>query len=375
MLPSKPKPRSPVRTTEQDTGTTPTTVPKTTTPSGMVLIPAGEFQMGSNESEDEKPVHTVYIDDFYMDKYEVTNAQYQIFLDANPLWQKRQIEKIYHDGDYLELWDGNNYPLGKGAHPVTHVSWYAAMAYAKWIGKRLPTEAEWEKAARGGLVGKKYPWGDSISSTRANYSKYVGDTAVVGKYSPNGYGLYDMAGNVFEWCLDLYDADLYQKEALFFSSSSPRQKPIIGGTVAEITTNFTEVTTHRVYRGGSWSLLASAVRVADRGKADPKLSYYGAGFRCVQAVIPTMTKTTTTNTKEKTTTDRTLVRTTDISNAAPKSHISEVWVDHNRYQDSVKGMLIHVKFEVNNFKDGKGESCCILLHGKWKPLERYQWKL
>ena len=369
VSPAKPKPRPPVRTTEQDTRATLTTVPKTTTPSGMVLIPAGEFQMGSNESNDEKPVHTVYIDDFYIDKYEVTNAKYKVFVDVNPQWWKSRIADIYHDGDYLKNWIGNNYPSGKGEHPVTYVSWYAAMAYAKWAGKRLPTEAEWEKAARGGLVGKKYPWGDSISSTRANYSKYVGDTAVVGKYSPNGYGLYDMAGNVFEWCLDLYDADLYQKEALFFSSSSPRQKPIKGGTVVEITTNFTEVTTHRVYRGGSWSSLASAVRVADRGKADPKLSYYGVGFRCVQAVTSTRSKTATTDTDRKTTTHRTPVRTTDTPNTTPKSRIFEVWVDHNQDQDSVKGMLIHVKFEVNNFKDSSGSVAAYFYNENGDPLE------
>ena len=361
-----------VTTTKGRPETTPNTLQKPATPKappGMVLIPAGNFQMGSNASVDEQPVHTVYIDEFYIDQYEVTNAQYKKFLDANPLWRKSRIPSAYHDGDYLKHWNGNNYPTRKGNHPVAYVSWYAAMAYAEWADKRLPTEAEWEKAARGGLVGKKYPWGDSINSARANYSKYVGDTAVVGRYSPNGYGLYDMAGNVFEWCLDLYAADLYQKEALFFSSSSPRQKPITGGTVVEITTNFTEVTTQRVYRGGSWSSLASAVRVADRGKADPKLSYYGVGFRCVQAIIPAMTKTTTTDTKQKTTTHKAPVQTTDTPNAAPKSDISKVWVDHNQYQDSVKGMRIHVKFNVHNFKDGNGRVVAYFYKKNGDPLK------
>ena len=276
------QPRKPGHTTtQQNTRTTPTTVPKTSTPSeprDMVLIPAGEFQMGSSENTDEQPVHTVYIDAFYMDKYEVTNAQYKKFLDANPQWRKGRIASAYHDGDYLKHWNGNNYPPGKGKHPVTYVSWYAAMAYAKWAGKRLPTEAEWEKAARGGLAGQQYPWGDAIDSVRANYNKNVGDTTFVGKYSSNGYGLYDMVGNVAEWCLDLYDEDFYV--------SSQRQNPIAGASVLDVTMNFLSVRTRRVLRGGSWSQLSQYVRVADRTKGNPMLSYFGAGFRCVRAGTP-----------------------------------------------------------------------------------------
>ena len=342
---TRPKPSPPVRATEQNTRTTPTTVPKTTTPSGMVLIPAGEFQMGSNESDDEKPVHTVYIDAFYMDKYEVTNAQYKIFIQANPQWQKGRISEQYHDDDYLKLWNGNNYPPGKGEHPVVRVSWYAAMAYAKWAGKRLPTEAEWEKAARGGLVGKEYPWGDTIYSIKANYNKNVGDTTPVGRYSPNAHGLHDMSGNVAEWCLDLYKADFYE--------SSPRQNPIAGASVLNVTTYFKKVKTQRVLRGGAWNSVPQYTRVAKRIKADPGLSHATAGFRCVQAVTSTMTKTTTIDTEQKTTTDRTPVRTTDTPNAVPKARIQEVWVDHY-YQDFANGMRIHVKFNVDNFKDTKG---------------------
>ena len=130
-------------------------------PEGMVPIPAGEFQMGSVDPEaanDEQPVHTVYVNAFFMDKYETTNSEYQKFVLANPHWGKDQIDKAFHDGDYLKQWNGNAYPIGKANHPVSGVSWYAAMAYALWKGKRLPTEAEWEYAARGGLAGQKYPW-------------------------------------------------------------------------------------------------------------------------------------------------------------------------------------------------------------------------
>ena len=121
-------------------------------PIKTVLIPAGEFQMGSNASNtesDEKPMHTVYVDSYYIDKYEVTNAKFKQFVDANPQWQKDRIPRKFHNGQYLDLWQGNSYPPDKEDHPVVYVSWYAAMAYAKWEGKRLPTEAEWEKAATG----------------------------------------------------------------------------------------------------------------------------------------------------------------------------------------------------------------------------------
>ena len=124
----------------------------------MVLIPAGKFLMGSDGEDardDEKPVHSVYLDAFYMDKYPVTNAQYKAFVEANPGWSKEGFSPKHLSKFYLSDWDGNIFPSGKGNHPVDSVSWYAAMAYAKWAGKRLPTEAEWEKAARGGLVVQK----------------------------------------------------------------------------------------------------------------------------------------------------------------------------------------------------------------------------
>ena len=248
----------------------------------MVLIPGGEFQMGSNDGgiPDERPVHTVYVDAFYIDKYEVTNAQYKQFVDVNPRWEKKSIPDKYHDGNYLKHWNGNNYPRGKGNHPVTYVSWYAAMAYAQWANKRLPTEAEWEKAARGGLVGKIYPWGNTVDSNKANYGpkKYNGTTPV-GTYPANSYGLYDMAGNAWEWCVDKYVRDFY--------ASSPRRNPIAGAfSVSEVVNNFRNVKHNRVLRGGSWFNYPRVSQVDSRLWNNPKGSYGYFGFRCVRVVKP-----------------------------------------------------------------------------------------
>ena len=223
-----------------------------TAPEGMVLIPAGEFQMGSNDGDDdEKPVHTVYVDAFYMDKYEVTNAQYRKFIDATGYRAPR-------------YWSGSRYNAPD--QPVVGVSWHDAAAYAKWSGKRLPTEAEWEKAARGGLPGKKYPWGDSIGHDDANYSGTGGKdhwsgTSPVGSFSANGYGLYDMAGNVWEWCSDWYDSSYY--------ANSPSRNPVGPGSGQS-----------RVLRGGSWDANGVNLRYALRGGNNPTSTSSDSGFRC-----------------------------------------------------------------------------------------------
>ena len=254
------------------------TVPSDAASEDMVLIPAGKFQMGSYDgNSDERPVHTVYVDAFYIDAYEVTNAQYKKFVDANPQWGKDRIPRRYHDGNYLKHWSGNGYPSGKGNHPVTYVSWYGAMAYAQWAGKRLPTEAEWEYAARGGLSGKKYPWGDSISPSRANYN--VEGTTTVGRYAPNLYGLYDMAGNVWEWCLDEYQEYYYKISSL--------RNPIAGAnSIKDITRNFTNIKDKRILRGGSWTSDPMSLRVADRRGNTPTFTTPYFGFRCAQTVSP-----------------------------------------------------------------------------------------
>jgi sulfatase modifying factor 1 len=220
----------------------------------MVLILAGEFLMGSDDGlDDGKPAHTVYLDDFYMDKYEVTNAQYRKFMDAT----KHEAPEFWNDSDY-------NTPN----HPVVGVSWNDAVAYAEWAGKRLPTESEWEKSARGGLVGKKYPWGDTLTHDDANYYGTGGKdkwkyTSPVGSFDPNGYGLYDMAGNVWEWCADWYSNNYY--------ANSPKSNP--KGPSSGLS---------RVLRGGSWYYFDdNALRVTSRDYGDPSSMNNSVGFRCV----------------------------------------------------------------------------------------------
>ena len=261
-------------------------------PAGMVLIPAGSFEMGSADEEAydaEQPVHTVNLDAFYMDVYEVTNAQFKAFVDANPEWQKSRIDRRFHNVLYLVDWHGNTYPFGKANHPVVWVSWYAAMAYAEWAGKRLPTEAEWEYAARGGLAGKKYPWGDTITANDANYDKHVDDTTPVGAYADNGYGLYDMAGNVREWCLDEYDADFYtlynRPHTRHYYSWNPISSAVTRRVLLD---NFASVRpfSFRVSRGGSWLSSATFLRVAYREGYElaPTRTSVALGFRCVRDV-------------------------------------------------------------------------------------------
>ena len=236
----------------------------------MVLIPEGELQYG-------------YVDAFYIDSFPVTNLQYKLFLDANPQWKKPKIIDIYRmrkfrDTDYLMTWDRNKYPTGKEDHPVTWVSWYAAMAYAQWLGKRLPTEAEWEKAAYGGLVGNIYPWGNSADDSLANYNNNIGETTPIGNYPANNYDVYDMVGNVSEWCLDELGRGLYQ------STSQNNPNPIEGESIEDIIESYTESRKQRVLKGGSWYSAINYLRIASRQSSVPWKTESFIGFRCVKPI-------------------------------------------------------------------------------------------
>ena len=248
----------------------------------MRLIPAGEFEMGDPFNEDtlhERPVHTVYLDDFYMDAFEVTNAQFKKFVDMNPEWSKDFIPRKYHDQDYLKDWDGNNFPTGQWDYPVAWVSWYAAAAYAQWVEKRLPTEAEWEKAARGGLVGKRYPNGNTITRDEANYTGVGGrdqwhGASPVGSFPPNGYGLYDMAGNVWDWCMDEFIS--------LFYAVSPGSNPLGGENFKFVDDDFTRIKKPRSLRGGSFEGHTRHMRTSLRVAARPTYTDVYVGFRCVK---------------------------------------------------------------------------------------------
>ena len=266
----------------------------------MVLISAGEFLMGSSEGPGyERPAHKIHLDAYYIDKYEVTNAQFCEFLNekgdqialsedyekyqdpedgttvvVRPLalvYQRKEggIPWLNMETRYcqIEYNDGEYQPMsGYENHPVVGVSWYAAKVYAEWAGKRLPTEAEWEKAARGDLEEKQYPWGDSIDSTKANYDENVGHTTPVDSYDPNDYGLYNMAGNVGEWCSDWYGKNYYAK-----SPAKNPQGPNSGS--------------HRLVRGGSWQRSASNLRCAARMAYSPHTTDYDLGFRCAKSSL------------------------------------------------------------------------------------------
>jgi len=299
-------------------------------PPGMVIIPAGEFEMGDHfgvGNSDELPLHDVFIDSFYMDIYEVTNEKYCEYLTS--AYSQGLIEVIsgivYKKGDtepYCDTysyddnsrihWDGSAFSIttGKEDHPMLLVSWYGAAAYANWLsteegrtpsydldtwectfgagGYRLPTEAEWEYAARGGNHNPyyKYPWGDTIDGSKANYQNsndtYEGilpETTPVGYYDgnqtpsgvdmANGYGLYDMAGNIYEWCNDWYDGTYYQwcvDHGIYYNPKGPSSG----------------ISVFRVVRGGSWYNVVNYLRCAYRSSHFwyyPSSLYHYVGFR------------------------------------------------------------------------------------------------
>ena len=204
--------------------------------SELVLIPAGSFQMGSDSGRpNETPVHQVSLDAFYIDKHETTNADYQAFVLANPQWQKSTVK----ERDYLRHWVGNDIPTGMDRYPVTYVTHEAAQAYCEWRGKRLPTEAEWEKAAcKVGSWGRLYPWGNQVDPDAANYDlrdarsgglrnmqRYL---KPVDHFPPNGYTLYNMGGNAAEWCADRY-LPRYRRDSVNQRALPPKGPFVVRG--------------------------------------------------------------------------------------------------------------------------------------------------
>jgi formylglycine-generating enzyme len=301
---------------------------QSSTSEGMVWIPSGEFQMGDPDAlfPDAQPIHKVYVDGFWMDGTEVTNAQFGRFVEATgyvTLAERQPDPKEFRDVPPEKLVPGSivftppdkevslDQPLswwryipganwrhpegpdsdleGRENHPVVHVCWYDAQAYAKWAGKRLATEAEWEYAARGGLEQKRYCWGDELlpgGKWQANI--WQGDfprvntkedgferTAPVASFPPNGYGLCDMSGNVWEWCADWYRPDYY-------ASSSTRNPPGPDSTYDPNEPNLPK----RVQRGGSFlcsDVYCVRYRPGARGKGEPGSAASHIGFRCVRS--------------------------------------------------------------------------------------------
>ena len=228
-------------------------------PNEMILIPAGEFIMGTNtRMPDEGPEHKVTLPDYSIDKYEVTNLQYKKFNDAT----NRKSPSHFKN---------RTYPKGKADHPVTYVSWFDAKAYCEWAGKRLPTDAEWEKAARG-TDGRNFPWGDEFGDDKANTPvrwealDKPGDTTPVGAF-PAGkspYGLYDMTGNVWEWTASWYEA--------YPGNTHP-------------TENYGEK--YKTLKGGSWwdcSFYKCGISAPSFNRAFflPKTRNKSFGFRCAK---------------------------------------------------------------------------------------------
>ena len=221
----------------------------------LVLISGGEFLMGADPESDHYPVHTVCLDAFYIDRCEVTNAQYLRFCKGTG-------HRLPFFWGMAGFRCGPDYPN----HPVVGVSWRDAVAYATWCGKRLPTEAEWECAARGGLVGKNYPNGDTIEPADGNYAKSDKRGPVaVGSYPPSGFGLHDMQGNVVEWVWDWYAPGYY--------AYSPVVNP-----------KGPESGRFRVIRGGGWHSGAYCNSVYFRNALPPNWLDFNIGFRCVKGI-------------------------------------------------------------------------------------------
>ena len=233
----------------------------------FMRVPAGEFLMGSDPNKDkqaqswEQPQHKVTLNENLIGKYPVTNRQYQAFVQATGRRAPQH-------------WSNNKIPAGKEEHPLVYVNWQDAADFCEWAAKvsgarvRLPSEAEWEKAARG-TDGRSYPWGDAApDAQRCNFNEHVKDTTPVGKYSPAGdspYGCADMAGNVWEWVADWYGS----------YTSTPVSNP-----------SGPKTGTSRMLRGGSWNKNNGNMRSSYRNLNDPSYTNYDIGFRCARGTSP-----------------------------------------------------------------------------------------
>ena len=240
----------------------------------MVYVPEGEFRMGSNDhQDDEKPVHNVYLDAFWIDQYEVTNGMYAKCVEAKicglPFPAEMSIMfsisneefLLYRPGD-SKFFDQLTTDPNFFSQPVTNVPWDFANAYCHWVDRRLPTEAEWEKAARG-VDRRTYPWGEEVDCTKANLYSCAGNPSRVGSFEDgqSPYGAYDMAGNAMEWVADWYGRSYYQE--------SPYENPL--GPKSGL---------YRVYRGGSWGSEEAASRTTNRPGYVANLPLKYIGFRC-----------------------------------------------------------------------------------------------
>lgn len=234
----------------------------------MAVIEGGSFYRGSKDgNRDEMPRHSVLLNSFAIDIHPVTNEQFVRFLEI------MGGEKDSNHNDIIRLRDSRikrsggklSIESGYAKHPVVGVTWYGAVAYAKWIGKRLPTEAEWEVAARGVYENSLYPTGDDIEKNQANF--FSSDTIAVMSYIPNGYGLYDMVGNVYEWCQDWYGYNYYE---ISIQEPDNPQGPMQG--------------VYRVLRGGCWKSLKEDLRCSRRHRNNPGTVNGTYGFRCAADV-------------------------------------------------------------------------------------------
>jgi len=234
----------------------------------MVVIPGGSYTRGGNEgARDEVPCHTIVLRSFALDIHPVTNEQFVRFLQA------MGGEKDQNNNDIIRLRDSRikrsagklTIESGYGKHPVVGVTWYGAIAYAKWVGKRLPTEAEWEAAATGGKEGFLYPTGNDIERSQANF--FSADTTSVMSYPPNPFGIFDMAGNVYEWCQDWYAYNYYDTSSV--EPDNPQGPP---------------QGVYRVLRGGCWKSLKEDLRCSHRHRNNPGAVNGTYGFRCAADV-------------------------------------------------------------------------------------------